>query len=247
MKKLVITDTTTIRRKVHAYLREQILSGEIRPDARLIETKLAREIGTSRTPVREALHTLEMEGLLESIPRVGYKVNTISDSEVAEICEIRTAIETLAVGWAMKKAQEKLVKELKKNISMTEQRVSQGEVRAYVDLDAQFHEIIAGLSGSKRLLELAQSLRRHMVRYRVQSIYSRDNVVRGIDGHKAILKAIETGDIETAAKAIRNHLEQSKKDILLYAFHERTDEQDGGYTSKRKDNDVPSTLRRHRR
>ena len=247
MKKLVITDTTTIRRKVHAYLREQILSGEIGPRERLIEAKIAKEIGTSRTPVREALHTLEMEGLLESIPRVGYKVNTISDSEVDEICEIRTAIETIAVRWAMKKAHEKLVKDLKKNISMTEQRVSQGQVKAYVDLDGQFHEIIAGLSGSNRLLELAQTLRRHMVRYRIQSIYARDNVLRGINGHKAILKAIETGDVDLAAGAIRKHLEQSKRDILLYAFHERTNEQDSGYTSKRKNNDIPSTLRRHRR
>ena len=220
MKKLIITDSTTIRRKVHAYLREQILSGEIGPDQRLVETKIAKEIGTSRTPVREALHTLEMEGLLESIPRVGYKVNTISDREVEEICEIRTAIETLAVRWAIKKDHKKLVNDLKKNIAATEQRVGQGEVRAYVDLDAQFHEIIAGVSGSKRLLELAQALRRHMVRYRVQSIYVPDNVLRGINGHKAILAAIETGDVEMAAKAIRSHLEESKKDILLYAFQE---------------------------
>ncbi len=223
MKKLVITDSTTIRRKVHAYLREQILSGEIGPHERLIEAKIAKEIGTSRTPVREALHTLEMEGLLESIPRVGYEVNTISDKEVEEICEIRTAIETLAVRWAIEKAHNKLVNNLRKNIAATEQRVAQGEVRAYVDLDAQFHEIIAGLSGSKRLLELAQALRRHMVRYRVQSIYAPDNVLRGINGHKAILSAIETGDLKTAAKAIKNHLEQSKKDILLYAFREHTE------------------------
>jgi len=220
MKKLVITDSTTIRKKVHAHLREQILSGEIGPQERLIEAKIAKDIGTSRTPVREALHTLEMEGLLESIPRVGYKVNTVSDSEVAEICEIRTVIETLAVRWAMKKAHKRLVKELKKNIATTEERVVRGEVRAYVDLDAQFHEIIAGLSGSRRLLELAQTLRRHMVRYRVQSIYSPDNVIRGISGHKEILAAVETGDADTAAGAIRNHLEKSKKDILLYAFRE---------------------------
>ncbi len=224
MKKLVITDSTTIRRKVHAYLREQILNGEIGPDERLVETKIAKEIGTSRTPVREALHTLEMEGLLESIPRVGYKVNTISDREVEEICEIRTAIETLAVHWATKKAHKKLVNDLKKNIAATEQRVGQGEVRAFVDLDAQFHEIIAGVSGSKRLLELAQTLRRHMVRYRVQSIYALDNVLRGINGHKAILAAIETGDVESASEAIRSHLEQSKKDILFYAFQEHAGE-----------------------
>jgi DNA-binding GntR family transcriptional regulator len=220
MKKLVIKDATTIRRKVHLYLREQILSGEIGPLQRLIEAKIAKEIGTSRTPVREALHNLEMEGLLESIPRVGYKVRTLSDREVDEICQIRTAIETLAAGWAIEKDHKKLVNNLRKNIAAMEQRAARGEVRAFVDYDAQFHEIIAGLSGSRRLLELAQTLRRHMVNYRVQSIYAADNVLRAIRGHKAILAAIEKQDQEAVLEAIKHHLEQSKKDILLYAFKE---------------------------
>lgn len=220
MKKLVIKDVTTIRRKAYFYLREQILSGEIGPHQRLIEAKIAKEIGTSRTPVREALHTLEMEGLLESIPRVGYKVRTLSDREVDEICQIRTAIETLAAGWAIEKDHKKLVNNLRENIAAMEQQVTRGEVRAFVDFDAQFHEIIAGLSGSKRLLELAQTLRRHMLSYRVQSIYVADNVLRAIEGHKAILAAIAKHDQKAVAEAIERHLEQSKRDILLYAFKE---------------------------
>jgi DNA-binding GntR family transcriptional regulator len=220
MKKLVIKDITTIRRKVYLYLREQVLSGEIGPLQRLIEARIAKEIGTSRTPVREALHTLEMEGLLESIPRVGYKVRTLSDREVDEICQIRTAIETLAAGWAIEKDHKKLVNNLRKNIAAMEQRVARGEVRAFVDVDAQFHEIIAGLSGSRRLLELAQTLRGHMVRYRVQSVYVADNVLRAIQGHKAILAAIEKQDQKAVAEAIKDHLEQAKRDILLYAFKE---------------------------
>jgi len=220
MKKLVIKDSTTIRRKVYLHLREQVLSGEIRPHQRLIEARIAKEIGTSRTPVREALHTLEMEGVLESIPRVGYKVKTLSDRELDEICQIRTAIEALAAGWAIEKAHAKLVSDLKKNIAAMEKTVAQGEVRPFVDLDAQFHEIIAGLSGSPRLLELAQTLRRHMLRYRVQSIYVADNVLRAIRGHKAILAAIEKQDQRAVTEAIKQHLEQAKRDILLYAFKE---------------------------
>ena len=220
MKKLVIKDSTTIRRKVYLHLREQVLSGEIGPLQRLVEAKIAREIGTSRTPVREALHTLEMEGLLESIPRVGYKVKTLSDRELNEICQIRTAIEALAAGWAIEKAHTKLVRDLRKNIHATEQMVAQGEVRPFIDLDAQFHEIMAGLSGSRRLLELAQTLRRHMMRYRVQSVYVADNVVRAIQGHKAILAAIEKQDQKAVAEAIKQHLEQAKRDVLLYAFKE---------------------------
>jgi len=220
MGRLVIKSEKTIRKKIYEHLREQLLSGKIQPHQHLIEAKIARDIGTSRTPVREALHSLELEGLIESIPRVGYVVKPISEQEVEEICEIRAAIEGLAARWAMEKAHGKLVIELQKNISIAEDKVSKGDVRAFVDMDAKFHEIISKFSGSQRLLELAQTLRRHMLRYRIQSIYSVDNVLRAIDGHKRILRAIQKQNFEEINKAIQHHMEQSKKDILRYAFKE---------------------------
>jgi DNA-binding GntR family transcriptional regulator len=220
MGRLVIKSEKTIRKKIYEHLREQLLGGKMQPHQHLIEAKIARDIGTSRTPVREALHSLELEGLIESIPRVGYVVKPISEQEVEEICEIRAAIEGLAARWAMEKAHEKLVIELQKNISIAEDKVSKGDVRAFVDMDAKFHEIISKFSGSQRLLELAQALRRHMLRYRIQSIYLVDNVLRAIDGHKGILRAIEKRNLGEVNKAIQHHMEKSKKDILRYAFKE---------------------------
>lgn len=227
MKRLVIKKNKTIRRKIYGHLREQLLSGEIPPNKRLIETKIAKEIGTSRTPVREALHSLELEGLIESIPRVGYVVKSLSSEEVEEISEIRLVIEELAARWAIKMAYKKLVSELNKNIAISEERILRGDVRAFIDLDGRFHEIIATLSGSSRLLELAQTLRRHMLRYRVQSIYSVDNVKRGIKRHKGILRAIQKRDLKEIDKAIRLHMEHSKRDILRYAFPETPKIKDG--------------------
>ena len=220
MRRLVIKDTKTIRRRIYEHLREQLLNGEIPPRQHLIEAKIAKELGTSRTPVREAFHSLELEGLIESIPRVGYVVKSISEQEVGEICEIRMAIEGLAARWAMEKAYKKLIEELKKNISISDTKVSKGDAKAFIDLDARFHEIIARFSECKRLLELAQTLRRHMLRYRIQSIYSVDNVIRAIEGHKGIVQAIKKRDLDEVNQAIRNHMEQSKKDVLRYAFKE---------------------------
>jgi GntR family transcriptional regulator, rspAB operon transcriptional repressor len=211
-----------MRQKIYGHLREQLLNGEILPHQHLVETRIAKEIGTSRTPIREALHSLELEGLIESIPRVGYVVKPINEDEVEEICEIRAAIEGVGARWAMEKAPQKLVEDLKKNIAISEEKIVRGDPKAFVELDAQFHEIIAKLSGSKRLQELGQTLRRHMLRYRIQSIYLIDNVLRAIQGHKGILEAIEKGDLEEVNGAIKCHLEQSKKDILKYAFKETT-------------------------
>jgi DNA-binding GntR family transcriptional regulator len=166
------------------------------------------------------------------MPKVGYVVKSISDQEVVEICEIRGLVEVLAAQWASEKACEKLIEELKKNIAVSEAKVGQGAARAFIELDAQFHEIIARLSGSTRLFELAQSLRHHMLRYRIQSIYATDNVVRAIEGHKGILAAIEKGDRSEVGLAIQAHLEQSKEDILRYAFKEN--EEQAEKSSKRQ-------------
>jgi len=222
VRRLVIKNTKSIRQKIYSHLREQLLNGEILPHQHLVETRIAKEIGTSRTPIREALHSLELEGLIESIPRVGYVVKAIHEDEVEEICEIRAAIEGVGARWAMEKAPQKLIEDLRKNIAISEEKTVQGDPKAFVELDAQFHEIIARLSGSKRLQELGQTLRRHMLRYRTQSIYLTENVLTAIQGHKGILEAIEKGNLEEVGRAIKHHLEQSKKDILRYAFKEAT-------------------------
>ena len=220
MEKLVIKKDTPIRKKVYQHIREQILSGKIPPNEKLIEAKIAKEIGTSRTPVREALHNLEIERLIKSVPSVGYTVNPLSEEDVAQICEIRALIEGLAVRWAREKAYKKLVRELSRNIAAAEKEVKNGNIKRFVALDAQFHEIIAKLSGSERLLELSQTLRRHMLRYRVQSIFLKDPAVRAINGHKGILEAIQAGDKQKMNEAMSCHLEQSKIDTLRYMFEE---------------------------
>ncbi|MBM4324110.1 MAG: GntR family transcriptional regulator [Deltaproteobacteria bacterium] len=224
MRRLVIRNPKTIRRKVYDYLREKLLSGEVAPHEHLIEAKIAQEIGTSRTPVREALHNLEMEGLIKSIPRVGYVVKPISEQEVEEICEIRAVIEMLGARWAVAKANQKVIEELEENIRLSETEVTSEKPKAFVELDARFHEIISKHSGSQRLLELSQTLRRHMLRYRIESIYSVDNVLRAIEGHRGILEAIKNTDLEEVNRAIQSHLQQSKKDILRYAFKETSKE-----------------------
>jgi DNA-binding GntR family transcriptional regulator len=220
LKKLQISKDITIRKKVYNHIREQILSGAIAPNERLIEAKIAKDIGTSRTPVREALHSLELERLITSTPSVGYAVNPLSKEDVVQICEIRSLIEGLAARWAIEKDHKRLVKELQKNIATAEKEVAKGNVTTFIELDGQFHEIIARLSGSERLLELAHTLRRHMLRYRSQSIFLKDVVLRAIEGHKRILDAIETGDAQKVNGAMSSHLEQSKKDTVRYVFGE---------------------------
>jgi len=221
MKKLVIRPSKSIREKVHEYLREEILNGRIKAGDRLVESDLANRIGTSRTPVREALHTLEREGLLESLHRVGYVVRPISELEVSELCEIRLSLEALALRWALGKDPAGLADVMRENLARCEQRIAEGDLKAFVELDAQFHELISKIADSSRLMEMTNSIRRYMLRYRIQSIYTEDNVHRAIAGHRAVLQAIEDGDKKAAQRALRAHIQQSKKDILYFGFKDK--------------------------
>lgn len=218
LNKFIIEDNDTLRKKVLNYLREKILSGAMGPDERLIEMRIAREIGVSRTPVREALHSLEQERLVKAIPRVGYVVTRMQKEEVEEICEIRVAIEGLAIRRAIERAQKQLAKDLRKNILRQRSEISKGNLRAYVELDAQFHEVSAVLSGSSRLLDMAQMLRRHMLRFRIQALYIIETALKSLKGHERILEAVENGDPKNAIAVLEQHLKSAKDDILHYGL-----------------------------
>jgi DNA-binding GntR family transcriptional regulator len=202
VEKLNFANDNAIWMKVHQHIRERILSGEIAPNERLIEAKIAKDIGTSRTPVREALHNMQKEGLIESMPRIGYRVKPISEAEVIQICKIRAVLETLAAAWAIENAQKTLLKELKENIAASEDTIARGDTNKFVELDAQFHEAIARLSGSNHILEITLLMRSHMLRYRIKSFHYMDVAVRALKGHKMILKAVKKADAEEVGEQI---------------------------------------------
>ena len=218
---MTIKKPFSIREKVYRAIRNGILNGKILPGERLIETNLAKNIKTSRTPVREALHMLEREGLLESIPRVGYRVKQLNWDEVEEICEIRTVNEILAARWAMKRITPKEAKALEDNLAAAEADVKNGNPKSFVEHDAEFHEILVRASGSERLLELCQLLRRHMLRYRIESLYLAQTALRAIEDHRRIVACIRAKDEQGIASAIRDHLEFVRSSVQRYAFDEK--------------------------
>ena len=214
----VIEHPLSIREKVYDHLRNEILSNRIAAGTRLVEGRLAKQINVSRTPVREALHILEMEGLVESIPRVGYRVKELRWEDVEELCEIRAVNEILAAQWAMKRITPRELAAMQQNIDTAEAEIQAGNPECFVERDAEFHEMLARASGSQRLLELCQMLRRHMLRYRIESLYVVESGLRAIGGHRRVLECLEKKDAVGIESAIRDHLEQAKHDIRRFAF-----------------------------
>jgi DNA-binding GntR family transcriptional regulator len=167
---LKIEPAISIREKVYRHLRQKIIDSHIPEDAVLIESRLAEQIGISRTPLREALHFLEKEGLLEALPRAGYRVRKIDWNEVEEIVAIRKEVEALAARWASDRIESEEIEALKTNLARSQALIDQGSLEQFPELDAQFHEIVARASRSRRLLDLIQSLRSDMLRYRARSL-----------------------------------------------------------------------------
>jgi GntR family transcriptional regulator, rspAB operon transcriptional repressor len=213
-KDLDFKEDSAIWLKVYEYLRDKILSGEIAPNERLVEASIAKEIGTSRTPVREALHNMQKEGLVESIPRVGYRVRPITEEEVSQVCRIRALLETLATEWAIQRGQDSLLRELDDNLAASEEALAHGNIKAFVELDAEFHDTITRLSKSSHIEETVRMMRRHMFRFRMESFYFANVAEDALKGHKAIVRAIRTRSATEIGKAIDDHLELALRAVL---------------------------------
>jgi DNA-binding GntR family transcriptional regulator len=213
LEQIDIKRPPTIREEVFKHLRKKILTGEIRPGDRLIESKLADEIRISRTPIREALHNLEKEKLIQSIPRVGYVVREISRDEVEEICEIRASLETLAAKWAAAQITATELRRLERNIQQTAKSIEKNDTRAVVRLDTEFHDIICSASKSPRIEEISQTLRDHMLRFRMKGLCIPEIAYRSNEGHRRILQAIKSGDPQEIESAVSFHLNSTKKNV----------------------------------
>ncbi len=216
---LVIEQPITFRQQIHKRISALILSGQIGPSERIVEAKLAASLGVSRTPVREALHLLEKEGILEAIPRIGYRVKEIRWEEVEDICDVRKVNETLVVRLAIARISPAELNAIEEFLNMCEARFIAGDVESRSDYDAEFHDMLARSSGNLVLAEICKILRRHMFLYRIKSIYEPTVLaMRALEDHRAIFERIKERDVAGAEAAVCEHLDFMKKNVREHAF-----------------------------
>jgi DNA-binding GntR family transcriptional regulator len=201
---------------VYNQLRTMILSGKIEAGRRLVEAAIAAELGVSRTPVREALHKLGLESLVQSIPRVGYIVNDLSEYDIEDLFTTRAAIEQLVAGRALEKITPDELDKLERNLGKTDQVLKAGLTKKMIDLDSEFHEMICKASRSKRLYQIAQMLREHMLKFRKSCLHIPDIAERARDDHYEIFRALQAKDRARLNQAMVSHMDNTKKDILAY-------------------------------
>lgn len=201
-----MNDFLPLRDVVFNTLRQAILRGELQPGERLLEIHLANKLGVSRTPIREAIRKLELEGLVLMIPRKGAEVAEITEKSLRDVLEVRRALEELAVRLACQKIQPEEIQELKDASREFEDALQTKDVTVYAEADVKFHDIIYRVTDNQRLIQLLYNFREQMYRYRVEYLKREDSHETLLSEHKIIIEMIEKGDEENAVKAVCAHI-----------------------------------------
>lgn len=203
-----------LREVVFNTLREAILTGELEPGEHLMEVKLANKLGVSRTPIREAIRKLELEGLVVMTPRRSAEVAKITEEDLTDVLEVRRVLESLSIELCCRnRTQEDLVM-LKEALEKFRFCVKSNDLTAIAKTDVQFHEVIYNATGNRRLNQILYNLREQMYRYRLEYIKDRQTRDTLVLEHQEILESIQERDVERAKKAILTHIDNQEKTIL---------------------------------
>ena len=203
-----------LRDVVFNTLRQAILRGELKPGERLMEIQLANKLGVSRTPIREAIRKLELEGLVLMIPRKGAEVAEITEKNMLDVLEVRRALEELAVKLACERITEEEIQELKDAADAFQKILSEKDLTKIAEADEAFHDVIFKSTGNDRLIQLLNSLREQMYRYRLEYLKREEYHPQLLEEHQQIIDRITRKDQSEAAELIDRHI-GNQVDVML--------------------------------
>ena len=203
-----------LRDVVFNTLRRAILKGQLKPGERLMEVHLANRLGVSRTPIREAIRKLELEGLVTMIPRRGAEVAQITEKSLQDVLEVRRALDALCAELACDRITAEGKAALKKACDHFDEATKTGEVVAIAEADVALHDIIVQATGNQRLIQLINNLSEQMYRYRFEYIKDESGHENLVNEHRMIYESIMNGDREKAAAAARLHIDNQEQSII---------------------------------
>ena len=201
------------RKQIFEKIRQDIIDGKYKKGDSLVEQKLAEEFGVSRTPVREAMRQLELDGLVESIPNRGVFVYGITNEDIEDIYQIRRRIEGLAAFWAVKRITEEEMKELQNIYDLMEFYTAKGNIDQVAELNTRFHEVIFKAAKSKFLKKTLINFQVYIQWARHTSIKVEGRAQAALQEHKAIVEAFHKRDEKSAEVLIMEHIGNSIKNL----------------------------------
>lgn len=202
-----------LRDVVFNTLRRAILRGELVPGQRLMEIRLADQMGVSRTPVREAIRKLELEGLVVMVPRKGAEVAHISGKNLRDVLEVRRALEELAGELACERMTTEDFKKLEQANLKFASVLDSDDITVLGQADEEFHGLIYQATDNDRLVQMVNHLREQMYRYRIEHLKNKSQRTILLQEHQDIMRALAARDVEAVRRAIRVHINKQEAQI----------------------------------
>ncbi len=198
-------ERTTLKMVALKQIKEALQSGKLKSGDRIVEAELAREMGISRCPFREAISSLEKEGLVVTLPFKGTYVSQFDEKDLEELYTLRSALEELAIRLLMQKVDSQKIKRLESILKTMERDVYGRKVGA-LSADMQFHQTICEFSGHRRLFDMWLTLQDQLRSFIALEEHSYEEADQLLKTHYPIMEAIKKGDSSLAEKCIRDHI-----------------------------------------
>lgn len=203
----------SLRGKVFNKIREDILKGRYKKGDELVECTIGKELGVSRTPVREAIRQLELEGLVQLIPNKGAFVTGISPRDVMDMYRIRTKLEGLCAAMAAEHATKEQLEEMEEVIYLSDFHADKGNYEQVCQQDGRFHQLLYEASGSRILAHTLSDFHEYLQRVRMASLQFRMRARPSNSEHRTILEAIRAKDARKAEQAASLHIQNTIENL----------------------------------
>jgi DNA-binding GntR family transcriptional regulator len=200
--------------QVFEQIKEMIVRGEITPGKRMIESEIAESMGISRTPVREAVHKLEAEGLLNPLPKGGYVVRGLDISDIEETFEIRSILESFASYLAAHRHSNREIVPLEEKMEEFQGYLDKHDLDELTRINTEFHELLYALSRSPRLVKMIHNLRDEIYFLRKIILHSVDMAHLSNKDHREIIKAIKKREAKKVEMLVRDHILRGKEFVI---------------------------------
>ncbi len=212
-----------LRDVVFNTLRQEILTGKLKPGERLMEIHLANKLGVSRTPIREAIRKLELEGLVIMIPRRGAEVAQITWKNLKEVLEVRRALDVLVIELACERMTPEELSTLYNACEKFKDATKNSDTRKIAEADVELHDIIVASARNGRLTQLLNNLAEQMYRYRFEYLKDASQHEMLVQEHYDMYQSILNKDKISAARVVRKHIDNQEEAIIRQLQLEKVD------------------------
>jgi DNA-binding GntR family transcriptional regulator len=204
----------SLAERAYQTLKDAIITGTLRPGELIVERELAHRYQMGKTPIREGLHALQQEGLVEAIPRAGYMVSAITTRDVQELFEVRSILETAAAGLAATSASEEELQRLQESADFKYTHGDWTSYKAFLNANTEFHFKVAQASGNERLAQIVLRLVENLERLFHLELDLRDSAEEMVAEHKALVAALIERDPQKARQVMADQIRASRDRAL---------------------------------